>query len=254
MHYVSLVLDIRIHCVLKRVVISIPVILLWNVKIALRRKLTLWGILCLSIFTAITAIIKIAGGNINHGQVDSAWAIFWFQAEAAIAVLVVSISAYRALFVAHRASKRQSPAQRTYTGPSIWSKNTKGHKEWPGVSATSPPGVTTDIQSPYGAKSFEASQDMELPLRGPGILVTQDISSNQVGSTVDHEINRSVLTIFRLICPRSASPLPNHLCEDRFAETEALPDCSTPQDIAGCLRGSIKQLIPLLGIRNSVVF
>ena len=172
---------------LKAAVISIPVILLWNVKITLRRKLALWGILCLSIFTAITAIIKLAGGNISHGQVDSAWAIFWFQAEAAIAVVVVSITAFRALFIAHRASKRQSPAQHTSSSRSVWSKTMRRHKEWPGAPASSIPGVTTDIQSPYRANSFEASQDIELPLRGAGIFVTQDISSNQVGCIIISE-------------------------------------------------------------------
>lgn len=182
---------------LKVVVISIPVILLWNVNMTLRLKLTLWGILCLSIFTAVTAIIKIAGGNINHGQVDSAWAIFWFQAEAAIAVVVVSVSAYRVLFVAHQVSKRQSPAQRAYTFQSIWSTNAGCHKEWPGAPATLSPGITTDIESPCGAKSFEASQDMELPLRGPEILVTQNISSNRVGLTVDYCMNPSILTVLQ---------------------------------------------------------
>ena len=167
--------------------ISIPVILLWNVKIPLRRKFSLWGILCLSIFTALTTIIKIAGGNTSHGRVDSAWATFWFQAEAAIAVIVVSISAYRALFVAHQASKQHSPALHAYTSRSILNRNEKFHKEWPEAPAPLVPGVTTDIQSPYGADSFEASQDMELGLRGPGILVRQDMSSDKVSRTVGHE-------------------------------------------------------------------
>lgn len=167
--------------------ISIPLVLLWNVKIPLRRKFTLWGILCLSIFTALTAIIKIAGGNTSHGQVDSAWATFWLQTEAAIAVIVVSITAYCALFVAHQASKQHSPAHRAYTSRYFWSKSEKSHKEWPEAPAPLVPGVTTDIQSPYGAGSFEASQDMELPLRGPGIMVRQDISSNKVSRTVSHE-------------------------------------------------------------------
>ena len=173
---------------------SIPIILLWNVKIPLRRKFTLWGILCLSIFTALTTIIKIAGGNTSHGQVDSAWATFWYQAEAAIAVIVVSISAYRALFIAHQASKQHSTAHRAYTSRSLWNKSEKFHKEWPEAPAPLVPGVTTDIQSPYGAGSFEAAQDMELPLRGPGILVRQDISSDKVSRPVGHEstnLNRS---------------------------------------------------------------
>ena len=185
----------RLPAILKAAVISIPVILLWNVKIPLRRKFTLWGILCLSIFTAVTTIIKIAGGNIRHGQVDSAWATFWFQVEAAIAVIVVSITAYRALFIAHQASKQRSPAHHTYTSRSIWNRSEKFHKEWPEAPAPLVTGVTTDIQSPYGAGSFEASQDMELPLRGPGIFVRQDMSSDKVSCTMGHEstdLNKSL--------------------------------------------------------------
>ena len=160
-------------------------ILLWNVKITLRRKLALWGILCLSIFTAITAVIKVAGGNINHGQVDSAWAIFWLQAEAAVAIIVVSITAFRALFVAHRASKLQSPAQHTSTSRSIWSKIVGRHDDLPAAPTPTFDGARTYIRhSPCGGSSFEGSRDMEFPLQGPGILVTHDISSDKVRCTI----------------------------------------------------------------------
>lgn len=171
-------------CILNAAVISIPVILLWNVKITLRRKLALWGILCLSIFTAITVVIKVAGGNISHGQVDSAWAIFWLQAEAAVAIIVVSITAFRALFVAHRASKQQSPAHHASTSRSLLSKVVRRHDDLPSAPAPTFTGTGTYIRhSPYGAGSFEESRDVELPLQGPGILVTHDISSDKISCT-----------------------------------------------------------------------
>lgn len=171
----------HLPCILNRAVMSIPVILLWNVKITLRRKLALWGILCLSIFTAITAVIRVAGGNTSHGQVDSAWAIFWLQAEAAVAIVVVSITAFRALFVAHRASKQQSPALRASASRSIWSKLVRRYDDRPSAPAPTYTGAGTYIRhSPYGAGSFERSRDMELPLQGQGILVTHDISSDKI--------------------------------------------------------------------------
>lgn len=158
--------------------ISIPVILLWNVQISLGRKIALWGVLCLSIFTAITAIIKVAGGNINNGQVDSAWAIFWLQAEAAVAVIVVSISAFRALFVAHRASKHQSPGQDGSTSRSIWNKKLRSRNNLPEVPSPTFTGVRTYIrQYPYDA---EESGDMELPSQAQRIVVTHNISSEKV--------------------------------------------------------------------------
>ena len=167
--------------ILTAAVISIPVTLLWKVKINIRRKLALWGILCLSIFTAITALIKVAGGNIGHGQVDSAWAIFWFQAEAAIAIIVVSVSAFRALFVTHQASKQHSPAHHGSSFESIWSKIMRRHDNLPAAPAPTHNGARTYIRhSPFSSGSFEGSQDMELPLQGQGIRVTHDISSDKI--------------------------------------------------------------------------
>lgn len=177
----SHLLQIESHWILKVVVISIPVILLLNVRITLRRKLALWGILCLSIFTKFTAIIKLAGGNISHGQIDSAWVMFWLQAEAAVAVIVVSITAFRALFVAHRASKQQPLAQYASTSRSVWSKSVTPPNNLPAAPSPSFTGVRTYIrQSPYDGGSSGGSQDIDLPLRGPRILVTQNISSEKV--------------------------------------------------------------------------
>ena len=167
-------------------VISIPVVLLWNVQIGLRRKLALWGILCLSIFTMITAVVRIAGGNINHGQVDTAWAIFWLQTEAAVAVIVVSMTAFRALFVAHKASKHQSPIQQNgLSSRSVWSKRLRSRDN----SMTGPPPWSTGVRTYIGKSSHHGSVsqepiDMELPLQGPGILVTKNISSKAVGNAI----------------------------------------------------------------------
>ena len=173
---------------LKAAVISIPVILLWNVKMNIRRKLALWGILCLSVFTAITAIIKLAGGNTSHGQVDSAWAIFWLQAEAAVAIIVVSITAFRALFVAHRASKEQSPNYHTSNSRSIWSKIARHHDNLPAARPRTSNSARTYIRhSPYASANFEGSRDLELPLQAPGILVTHEISSDKASGTIIRE-------------------------------------------------------------------
>ncbi len=173
-------------------VISIPVVLLWNVQISLRQKFALWGILCLSIFTMITAVVRVAGGNISHGQVDSAWAIFWLQVEAAVAVIVVSMTAFRELFIAHKASKHRSPNQQNgLSSRSIWSKRVRSHDK----SLTVPSPLFTGVRTYIGQSSHNGSLsqehiNMDLPLQGRGILVTKNISSKEVGS---------VLTLSRLI-------------------------------------------------------
>ena len=47
----------------------------------------------------IVVIIKVSTGTLSDGQVDSPWVLFWFHIEAAVAVIVLSITAFRALFV-----------------------------------------------------------------------------------------------------------------------------------------------------------
>ena len=160
-------------------VISIPVLLLWKVRISLRRKFVLGFILCLSIFTIIAAVIKVSGGFNNHGQTDAAWAVFWLQAEAAVAVVIVSITAFRALFIARQASKHQSPAKHVSSSrAAIWSRTNKTRKDLPRTPSPTSTGVRTYIrQSPYDAPSGEGAGDIELPIQRPGILITKDIYS-----------------------------------------------------------------------------
>ena len=166
-------------------VISVPIILLWNVQIGIRRKLALGGILSLSICTIITSIIRLAGGGTTKGQLDQSWVIFWYDIEAAIAIIIVSVSAFRALFVAHQAMKYRSPAEKGSTSWNIWSKKSKSSKgkEQPEMPPPALGGVRTQIRgSQYGGRSFDRiPDDMELPLHGPFITVTQVVQTEKVG-------------------------------------------------------------------------
>ena len=86
-------------------VLSLPIILLWRVRISLRQKIGLAFSLCLSCVMIIVTIVRIAGMKQGgSGSVDIVWLVFWQQQECSIAVLMVSVSAFRSLFV-------QSPAQ-----------------------------------------------------------------------------------------------------------------------------------------------
>ena len=180
--YASVVLDV----VTDSLLISIPILLLWNVQISLRRKMILGGILCLSVLMIIIAIVRVATGKNAKGQVDTAWVIFWLQAEACVALMVVSVSAFRALFVAQRASKynhdlesrreRQDESQ-----AKLWTSRMKHDKILPSVSSPVLTGVRTQITNDsYGDQDLQfKSGELELPLQGTGILVTQDLSSEE---------------------------------------------------------------------------
>lgn len=154
---------------MNHLVISIPVLLLWNVRISIRRKFALAGILCLSVCTMIISIIKVAGGETSNGGVDSSWVLFWYDTEAAVAIVVVSFTAFRALFVAHQAAKYRTPAEKASTSRNVWSGKAKSSrsKELPAIPSPVLRGVRTHIRgNPYEGGSFDrGGDDMELPLR-----------------------------------------------------------------------------------------
>ncbi|KAL8741946.1 MAG: hypothetical protein Q9184_008324, partial [Pyrenodesmia sp. 2 TL-2023] len=143
--------------------ITIPVALLWRVRLDLRRKVALGTTLCLSIFTIVTAIVRLSGGNTLGGQIDSSWVIFWLQVEAAVAVMVVSITTFRALFVAERLQKPESPR---YTGKvklKYWhgtkdSDEAKEHGDVPSTPTANSAGVQSSLQ-PTSSEEERSTRD-----------------------------------------------------------------------------------------------
>lgn len=81
------------------IVISFPIAMLWQVNITARQKAGIGFWLCLSFVMVIIAIVRIAGIMLPGGNVDIVWLAFWEQQESSIAVIMVSMSAFRSLFV-----------------------------------------------------------------------------------------------------------------------------------------------------------
>lgn len=79
-------------------VVSIPIIVLRHSLLSRSTKFGLAIFLCLSIFMAICAIIRLAGFHYN-GLEDDTWQFLWQHTEGAISVMMASITAFRTLFV-----------------------------------------------------------------------------------------------------------------------------------------------------------
>lgn len=94
---------------------SIPVTLLWRVRISLRQKIGLGLTLCLSLVMAIVAIIRISGSRLPTGDADIVWVTFWQQQECNVAVIMISLTAFRSFFI--RDTDSAMHAQ-----PFLWSK------------------------------------------------------------------------------------------------------------------------------------
>ena len=100
-------------------VLSLPVSILWRVRITIRQKSGLAFSLCLSGVMVIVSIVRIAGmRHGGSGNVDIVWLSFWQQQECSIAILMISVSAFRPLFVPSTTKspilghQRSSPSER----------------------------------------------------------------------------------------------------------------------------------------------
>jgi hypothetical protein len=115
-------------------VISIPIALLWRVKLSLKRKLALMTVLSLSTFMIAIAIVRITLTRVSSPALkmappgllpdhapDSVWLFFWQQVEACTAVLMVSLTAFRSMLGQQRKNSKKSG----YSGNSSASRSEK---------------------------------------------------------------------------------------------------------------------------------
>lgn len=98
-------------------VISIPVAVLWRIKLSRGKKLALASLLCLSVFTVIVNILSVA---VPAAFASVVWSFFTTSLEASIAVTAASMNAFRIIFTKDRHTSyshelRQGPVQQAET-------------------------------------------------------------------------------------------------------------------------------------------
>lgn len=81
-----------------KTVISIPILLLRRTSLSTRQKLSIGIVLCLSTVMIAIALIRGISARV-HGTADQIWSTFWVQFESCVATTMVSLSAFRQLFV-----------------------------------------------------------------------------------------------------------------------------------------------------------
>ena len=132
----------------------------------------LGAFLCLSICMIVFAIIRVAGVIIQHKLIDVQWEVFWGAVEADVAVIVVSITAFRSLLGMKNSQNRDQKQQRAwYTyrqKQSFWRKKSTEEegpdtmKQLPKIPRATITGVRTYIQG-AGRRwdRVEATRSME---------------------------------------------------------------------------------------------
>lgn len=86
-------------------ILSIPIRMLWKVRMGIRRKLALGGIFCLVMITMAVAIVRFAVVY-GHAQPEESWLYFWNTVENTIAIIIACLASFRALF---KREERHSP-------------------------------------------------------------------------------------------------------------------------------------------------
>jgi uncharacterized membrane protein (Fun14 family) len=87
--------------VLIKLVLAIPISIIWRVRVHWIQKIILGCSLCVAVIMIILMIVRVAG-LVHQGVVDINWNIFWHFLNAEIGVLLTSAVTFRTLFVARK--------------------------------------------------------------------------------------------------------------------------------------------------------
>ena len=117
-----------------------------------KRKLGLVLFLCLQVFMAITAIVRVAGPLVN-GSTDLTWNFFWQQMEACFAITMVSLTAFRSVFASDGSRGSNSKSKKRWynnithrTPPSKRSREDDARPGLPSIPSATLTGMRTFIR------------------------------------------------------------------------------------------------------------
>ena len=146
-------------------VLVIPPWLLWKVKISLRQKIGIGSFLCLSLIMIIIAVIRISR---VHASDFNIWAPFLQQLEACIAVLMLSLTALRTLYVSAKRTQEQQRNKKIYsTRKYLWPSSKKLQDEpyiqldMPSTTLTGMRTLIASNQSMSRPTKHEDGQDLD---------------------------------------------------------------------------------------------
>lgn len=105
-------------------VIAIPVNIIWKVRVSLKQRVALALSLCLSFVMIIVTVVRVSGIVITSAQsIDVLWEIYWQYIEAAVAVVMASLTAFRSLFIIRGSGGGEHhPDARSYSGLTLLRK------------------------------------------------------------------------------------------------------------------------------------
>ncbi|PYH98112.1 hypothetical protein BO71DRAFT_345700 [Aspergillus ellipticus CBS 707.79] len=113
--YDTLIVNLVLDVLSDLSIISLPIILLWNVQIPLRHKSILMAILSLAVLIIIVAIVRVAVVARKNSNSDISWLWMWSFIEATVANIVACMASFRQLFV--KQDQKRSQMYPSYLSP-----------------------------------------------------------------------------------------------------------------------------------------
>ncbi|KAF2688540.1 hypothetical protein K458DRAFT_384721 [Lentithecium fluviatile CBS 122367] len=102
----SLKFNCAIDVVTDFLIMLFPMVILWNVRIPLHKKLALAGLFSLVIITIIFAILRITLVSSLTTMYDTSWLYMWSSVEQNIAIIVACLGSFRTLFTSTQRQHR----------------------------------------------------------------------------------------------------------------------------------------------------
>ena len=87
-------------------VITVPILMLWNVHISWKKKLALIGLFSLTIIVIIFSIVRVAVVTSRKSQADVTWLYMWSNIEMAVCTFTHLISQYSSMLTKYLTPKR----------------------------------------------------------------------------------------------------------------------------------------------------
>ena len=112
--------DVVLDIATDLMIVVIPIYIVWSVRIKLHQKFIVGIFLSLNLVMTLTAIIRRSGFK-YRGTFDTVWLFTWHHIEASVAVIMISITAFRSIYASSqrtsRARKQLANNKPWYSGP-----------------------------------------------------------------------------------------------------------------------------------------
>lgn len=120
---ITLKVNMALDVLTDAMVMSLPISILWNVRVSLKRKFQLAGLFSLVVITIVVAIVRVSvvtnsKSVSQQNQVEVTWLYLWHFIESSVALLVACLASFRTLFAAkERRDEEREAKYRPSTNP-----------------------------------------------------------------------------------------------------------------------------------------